>query len=161
PDNLDDQYDSYYTSPGCAGCSVGMVSGELRAQIQGGADSVDSAYGLRNLGSASGVSGRVYIRDEVRLNTGQQLGANLAILQLWDTSKRIILEIYLAPDRTIHLWSAAGSLSSGSINLASSYGVPNSGTSRRLIEVSAAPNDSVIVRIDGSDAMTQSGLSGA
>lgn len=152
---------SFVTDSGCAGCSLQWVGSELKSTIAGGADSVDTAYGLKDFGGSVGVSGRIYARDILRLNSGQTLTSNLSIFQMRDVSDNLIYEIYIAPDRSIRLWSPAGGLASASINLSSSVVLPNDGTTTKRLEVSALANNSIIVRIDGTDVITQTGLSGA
>src|SRR3990172_12002457 len=52
---VDDTYSSFVTDPGCAGCTVGFVGSELEARIGGGANSVDTAYGLQDFGGSGGL----------------------------------------------------------------------------------------------------------
>src|SRR5262249_30837047 len=76
-------FDSFVTDAGCAGCSAVEQGGVLTARIAGGADAVDTAYGLKDLG-AGGLPGRVYTRTVLTLPAGQALGANLVVLAVAD-----------------------------------------------------------------------------
>jgi lysophospholipase L1-like esterase len=150
------------TNPGCLnGCSVSVnSSGVVTATIAGGADNVDTAYALKNFGGASGLAGRVYVRDVLGLGSGQVLHANLSVFQVRDSSGNLVYELYVAPDRTLRLWSPPGGLRGSSINQSTGSIVPNDGSSIR-VQVSAQANNSLIVRVDGTDKITITGLSGA
>jgi hypothetical protein len=149
------------TDSGCGGCSVSTSrgAGDVDATIAGGLDNVDTAYALGDFGGSSGWSGRVWTRDVVVLPPSIALGGNLSILQQRDTSDKLVWEIYVdGSTRQLNLWSPAGGLGSSALN--QSTGVVADGQSHR-IEVSALPNNSVVVRIDGQDRITIGGLSGS
>jgi len=151
------QISSTVTDSGCVGCSYSSASAEHEATIEGGADSVDTAYGVVDLGS-SGWDGRVWVRDVVRLPASQPLGSNLAVFQVRDVNDSLVYELYVnRDDRTIRLWSPAGGLRSSSINV----GTGVTADPGRRVEVSAYRNESVIVRVDGADRINVAGLSGA
>ncbi len=146
---------------GCAGCTVSTTrgSGDVDATIGGGLDSVDTAYGLADFGGATGWSGRVWTRDVLALAPSTTLGGNLSVLQQRDTNGQLVWEIYVdGSNRQLSLWSPAGGLGSSAIN--QSTGIAMDGQSHR-VEVSALPNDSVVVRVDGQDRITLAGLSGS
>ncbi len=146
---------------GCAGCSVSFDgSGTLTAHIQGGKDTLDTAYGLKDLG-ASGLTGRVYVRTLVGLAAGQVLKKNLSVFQVRDVADALVYELYIAHNRTLKLWSPAGGLRSSSINVSTSITVPKDGTSTIRVEVSALANSSVTVRVDGVDRISVTGLKNA
>jgi hypothetical protein len=96
----------------------------------------------------------------VSFGAGQAtIASNLAVFQL-RTASFELWELYVrGTDRQLCLWSPAGALRSTSINLCSGVVLPNDGTARR-VEVSAQANGSVVVRIDGIDRITQTGLTG-
>jgi hypothetical protein len=149
------------TDGGCAGCSVSTSrgAGDVDAKIAGGLDTVDTAYGLSDFGGSSGWSGRVWARDVVSLPSSTALGGNLSILQQRDASDNLIWEIYVdGATRQLGLWSPAGGLGSSAINQLT--GVVMDGQSHR-VEVSALRNDSIVVRVDGQDRVTLTGLSGS
>ena len=155
-------WDDTATDPGCGGCLVSTTAaGELQAVIPGAADATDTAVGLHDFGGAGGLAGRVYSRDIVRLAAGQTLTANLAIFQVLDTNGALVYELYLDPNRTICLWSPPGGLSAASINLCTGSIVANDGTTNTRIEVSALANNSLIVRVNDTDKITLTALSGA
>ena len=162
PPTVPPGFDAAATDPGCGGCVVSTTAaGELQAVIPGAADATDTAVGLHDFGGAGGLTGRVYSRDIVRLAAGQTLTDNLAIFQVLDTNGALVYELYLDPNRTICLWSPPGGLRAASINLCTGSIVANDGTTNTRIEVSALANNSLIVRVNDTDKITLTGLSGA
>ncbi|MGZ4314305.1 MAG: DUF11 domain-containing protein [Gaiellaceae bacterium] len=152
---------SSVTDAGCGPCVVSTSGGpgHVNATIGGGLDTLDTAYGLADFGGSSGWSGRVWTRDVIALAPSTPLGGNLSILQQRDASGNLVWEIYVdGSNRQISLWSPAGGLGSSAIN--QSTGVAMDGQSHN-VEVSALPNDSVVVRVDGQDRITDTGLSGS
>jgi hypothetical protein len=149
------------TDAGCAGCAVGVVANGLRATVQGGADGVDTAYAVDDFGGSGGLSGRTFTRDLVGLAQGQVLTANLSVFQVRDVSDQLVYELYVTPGRTLSLWSPAGGLRAAAINASTGVTVPNDGSSSVRVEVSALASNSLVVRVDGVDALSLSGLSGA
>jgi hypothetical protein len=154
-------FTSVVIESGCGGCSVTSISNGLRATIQGGADTLDTAYALDDFGGAGGLSGRTYTRDLLALAVNQTLNNNLSVFQIRDVSDALVYELYISPNRTLNLWSPAGGLQASSINQSTGVIVPNDGTSTLQVEVSALANNSLIVRINGIDKITLTGLAGA
>jgi hypothetical protein len=155
-------YDSTVVDPGCGGCLVGVdAAGTLSARIQGGADGVDTAYGLRDFGGTTGLTGRVYVRTLLGLAAGQTLSQNLAVLQVRDASNALVYELYLTPSRMLTLWSPVAALRSVSINQSTGVVAPNNGTSTIRVEVSALANSSLTVRVNDVDRFTIDNLTGA
>ena len=148
------------TDQGCSGCRVTIDGARVDAQIAGGDDRFDTAYGIKDFGGSSGWNGRLYVRDDLGLGRNQTLGANVALLQALDVNKRILFELYVAPDRTLRLWSSPASLGSSAINESTGVTVPTDGSTIRA-EVSALKNDSAVVRVNGLDRIVVTGLSGA
>jgi hypothetical protein len=146
------------TDSGCTACNVIVNGSSADATVGGGSDSVDTAVAIADFGGSAGWSGRVWSRDSLVVSSSQPLTANLAVLQVRDTSGSLVYEIYVAPDRSIRLWSPEGGLRSSSIN--ASTGIA-AGDTARPVEVSALKNDSIVVRVDGVDTITVTGLSGA
>jgi lysophospholipase L1-like esterase len=156
-----DFYDTSAVDAGCGGCTVSVDGGgTLTARIQGGADNVDTAYGVKDLG-AGGLSGRVYVRTLLGLAAAQVLNANLAVFDARDAANALVYELYVAKDRTLRLWSPTAGLRSASINISTGVVVPNDGSSSIVVEVSALANSSAIVRVGGTDRISLTGLSGA
>jgi hypothetical protein len=139
------------------GASVVAITDGFRATIPGAADASDTAYAQKDMGAQSG---RVFTRSLIGLANGQALDANLAVLQVRDSANALVYELYLTPGRVLNLWSPAGGLRATSINESTGVVVPNNGTKIRA-EVSALKNDSVIVRVDGVDKITLTGLTSA
>ena len=94
-------FTSVVTDAGCSGCSVTVISNGLQATIAGGADSVDTAYGLADFGGASGLSGRVYTRDLLAFAPNETLSANAALFQVRDVADALVYELYATPARTL------------------------------------------------------------
>jgi hypothetical protein len=155
-------YDSFVVDQGCGGCTAVWQDPELTATVAGGADTLDSAYGLKDFGGATGAGGRVFARDVLRFPQGQTLGGNLSVFQIRDVSNNLVYEIYVAgSDRTLRFYSPAGGLRATSINLTTGVIVPNNGTDASRIEISALKNGSLVVRIDGVDKIALTTLTGA
>ena len=110
--------------------------GTLTARIQGGADNLDTAYGVKDFGQG-GLTGRVYVRTLLGLAAGQVLHANLAVFQARDVANALVYELYVDPSRVLRLWSPSTGLRSAHINLSTGVVVPNDGTSTIRVEVSA------------------------
>ena len=162
PPSVPPGFESILTDAGCGGCVVSTTAaGELQATVPGAADNADTAVGLHDFGGSSGQAGRVYSRDVIRLPAGQTLSNNLAIFQLLDTNGALVYELYLDASRTIWLWSPSGGLRSTAINASTGFTVPNDGTTNTRIEVSALANNSLIVRVNDTDKITLTNLSGA
>ena len=134
--------------------------GSVQATIGGGVDSVDTAYAASSFGGSSGWSGRVFARDVLQLPTGQAINGNLSVFQMRDSSGALVYELYVdGSSKTIRVWSPPGGLGSSSINADTGVAVTDGAAHR--IEVSARANDSLVVRVDGSDRVSLTGLSGA
>ncbi len=146
--------------PGCGACTVSTGSGSVQARIPGGVDGADSAYAVTDFAGPAAGGERVYARDLLALAAGQRLNANLAVLQMRDSNGALVYELYVARDRTLRLWSPAGGLGSAEINQSTGMLVPSDGSAVR-VEVSARANDSVVVRVDGTDRLTIGRLAGA
>jgi lysophospholipase L1-like esterase len=148
---------------GCAGCSAIYSAGTNTetATIAGGADNLDTAYGLNDFGGNSGWSGRTYTRTNIGFAAGQTpISQNLAVFHVRDTTDNLMYELYVnGGNKTLCLWSPAGGLNSASINQCSDVVVPTGSTVRA--EVSALANSSVTVRINGVDKINVTGLTGA
>lgn len=145
---------------GCSACSFTNVGGsEWRAVIGSGANSADTAYGVKDLGTA-GWSGRTYTRLYLRMPAGQTVTAKLVLFQLHDTNDVLIYELYTDATGMLSFRSPGAALRTSQINQSTGVAVPNDGTSTIRVEVSALVNSSVTVRVDGVDKITQTGLTG-
>ena len=150
-------WDGFVTDAGCAACTA-VVSGDtLTARIAGGADTVDTAYGTQTFGPTPG---RLWLRDVLRLPQGYALAGDLIVLQVLDGADRIFYQLSIATDRRLVVFSPPGGLRATQISTKTSVVIPTDGTERR-VEVSALRNDSLILRVDGVDRLTVSGLTGA
>jgi LmbE family N-acetylglucosaminyl deacetylase len=154
-------WDAIVTDAGCGACAVTTTPDGVQATIQGGANTLDTAYAQRDFARAGGWTGRTYVRDVLRLAAGQTLGQNLAVFQIRDVGGGLVYELYIGADRVLRLWSPPGGLRASSINGSTGVIVPNDGSSTIVVEVAAAPNDAVVVRMNGVDRITLSGLTGA
>jgi lysophospholipase L1-like esterase len=154
-------FDSAVTDPGCGGCAVtATAAGELQATVAGGADALDTAYGLRDFGGPGAASGGVFVRAVLRLAPGEVPAANLAVFQVRDTANALVYELFVATDRSLRVWSPAGGLRATALGASTGAVVPNNGTSVR-VEVFAEASGSLTVRVDGVDRLALGGLAGA
>jgi hypothetical protein len=150
-------WDGFVTDAGCGACTA-VVSGDtLTAHIAGGADTLDTAYGTQTFGP---VPARLWLRDVLRLPQGYALAGDLILLQVLDGANRIVYQLSIATDRRLVVYSPPGGLRATQISNKTSVVIPADGTERR-IEVSALRNASLILRVDGVDRLTVSGLTGA
>jgi lysophospholipase L1-like esterase len=153
-------YDSLTKDGKCAQCRAVYEDPVLTVDINRASNSQDTAYGTKDFGGGSGVSGRVFTRTNFSLAPGQTLGGNLRIFQALDTEGSLVYEVFLTSSREIRLRSPAGGLRSTAFTLRSGVTVPNDG-STISIEVSALRNSSVTLRVNGVDRASKGGLSGA
>lgn len=144
-------YGAFFKDEACTRCRVRVVRSQLAASVAGGADSLDSAYAVRDFGGPRGVGGRIFTRDVIRLARGQELKGNLVLLEVRDVRERLVFDVYLRRDRTIRFHSPEGGLHVDDLNFSTEVEVPNDGVSTRRIEVSALRNDSFFVRVDGEE----------
>ncbi len=134
----------------CELCSVSQRGEELRATIQGGLDTTDTAYDNRPIRSSPGRSGTLVVRDGIRLKRGQQLRGNLAILQVRDVRDALIVELYVDRDRILYLWSPPGGVRAEELNVSTNAVVPNNGTDLLPVEIALAQGKSLEVRASGT-----------
>ena len=151
------------TDAGCGACVVQVTGTELRGTHGGAGDTVDTAYGRLDFGGAAGWDGRLWVRSLVRIPNAQTHTNNLSILHLRSTTDALIFELVLNANRQLVFSSPAGGLRSTAIaaTTITTPVFPNNGTTKTRVEVSALRNNSVIVRIDGVDRLTLTGLTGA
>jgi RHS repeat-associated protein len=155
-------FTSTNTDSGCTGCTINLQSnGDWQASIAGQVDTKDTAEGSKDFGGTNGWAGRVYVRTTLRLPAGQTLSNKLYILQVKDKAGSVVYELFLDSSRTLWLSSPAKGLRNTAISQSTSVVMPNDGTTTTRIEVSAQANSSVIVRVNGVDKITLTGLSGA
>ena len=84
----------------------------------------------------------------------------IILFQVLDSGNRLVYQLSLNPSRQLVLYSPAGGLRTTSVSAVLGVTIPNDGSETR-IEVSALRNSSVIVRVDGTDRYTLTGLTGA
>ncbi len=131
--------------PGCSRCSVRVASAGISASIAGGGDRDDTAVWTKALAPERPLE----VSDRVQLASAKPLDGNLAILQVRDRSGKVLYEIYVAPDRSLHLWSPAGSLRAAVTNLSLGVSIPSFGERELPLSISLAPRRSLVVRVDG------------
>jgi tetratricopeptide (TPR) repeat protein len=155
-------YEGFFKDEGCVPCSLALDRSQLEATVAGGADSLDTAYAVRDFGGRRGASENITIHDTVDLAGDQALAGNLAVLQVRDVDDALVYEIYISDrDRTIRLWSPPGGLGATAINLSTDVALPKAGSDGRRIEVFAHANQSAVVRVDGKPRIKLGDLSGA
>lgn len=150
-------FDSVTTDPGC---TVTAVTDGLEASIPGGDDTADTAYGVIDFGGSAGVSARTFTRTILLLASGQTLAGNLSVFQVRDVSGNLLYEVYLTPGRAVSLYLPSGGLVGAGGIIESTAVVPNDGTTTATVEVSALTNSSIVVRVNGTDVISESGLAG-
>ena len=154
-DGVPPGFDSVVTDAGCTGCTVTtLADGSFRAAVAGGTTDNDSAYAQLDFGGNTGLLGKTYVRTVVQLENGKSPSANLAILQERDVSGNLIYELYIAPDRTLRIYSPSGGISELGENSTTGVVVPNDGTTAVRVEVAALANSSMVVRVNGVDKLT-------
>ncbi len=153
-------YESFTTDAGCGGCQLVWNDPELKATIQGAPSEVDTALAIDDVGGPAGVSGRLFTRTVFRFEPGQTLAGQLFVFEVVDVNNKVVYELFLNQARLLRLKSPAGGLGAAAIDQSTATTVPNNGTAVR-VEVSALRNDSVVVRVNGVDKITLTGLSGA
>ena len=158
---VNDVYTSYTTAGGCSACTTSLAATGLTVTIGAAADNRDTAYGTRDFGGSAGFAGRVYARTALLFPAGQTTTGNLWVFQARDTGNRLLYELYVRSDRTIWLNSPAGGLGATAIDAPTGVQMSTDGVTERVVEISARVNDSVVVRVDGVDRVTITGLSGS
>ncbi len=154
-DGVPPGFDSVVTDAGCTGCTVTtLADGSFRAAVAGGTTDNDSAYAQLDFGGNTGLLGKTYVRTVVQLENGKSPSANLAILQERDVSGNLIYELYIAPDRTLRIYSPSGGISELGENSTTGVVVPNDGATAVRVEVAALANSSMVVRVNGVDKLT-------
>ncbi len=128
--------------------------GSFRAAVAGGNADNDSAYAQLDFGGNTGLLGKTYVRTVVQLENGKSPSGNLAILQERDVSGNLIYELYIAPDRTLRIYSPPGGVSELGENSTTGVVVPNDGATALRVEVAALANSSMVVRVNGVDKLT-------
>ena len=78
------------------------------ASIPGAANGADSAYVVKSLKAKP--NGVVKTMLVLRLPSKQRLQGNLSVSQVRDARGRVVYELYVAPNRTLHFWSPRGGL---------------------------------------------------
>src|SRR5207244_3838212 len=95
-------FDRVVTSRGCSMCRVRFTGADaLVATIEGGANNIDTAYGVQVLNASAASASTIYVRDVVGLAAGVVPRANLAVLAVRDSSQRIVYELLVSAARTL------------------------------------------------------------
>jgi hypothetical protein len=145
---------------GCKGCSVHAGSGGLvRAEVPSGAGK-RTAYALIDLPRRES-HGPVLIHDVIGFGRGEAPAERARLLQVLDSSHRLIFELAAGPDRRLYLTSPAGGLRATPLVLATGAIVPNDGISGVAIDVVVKENSWVLVSVNGLRTAAVHGLSGA
>jgi hypothetical protein len=132
----------------CKGCTVRVGSGGLvRAKVPSGGRT-KTAYALLSLGSGA-AHGPVLVHDVIGFGRGEAPVRRVSLLQLLDSSHRVIFELVAGPDRLLYLTSPAGGLRATSLALATGAVVPNDGVSGVSVDVALNSNEWVLVSVNG------------
>jgi RHS repeat-associated protein len=154
-------YTTTVNDTSCATCTVTVANNVTTATVAQGADTSDTAYARRDFGGTAGWDGMVYLRTNISVPNGQAMSGDLFITELRDTQDRLALTVWLrTQDSTIRIDSPAGGLRGTAIAANTTIAVPNTGVSRRL-EIAALRNNSLTVRVDGTQRVSMTGFTGA
>jgi hypothetical protein len=144
----------------CKDCSVQVGSGGLvRAEVPSGAGK-RTAYALLDLGNR-GAHGPVLIHDVMGFGRGEAPARRVRLLEVLDSSHRVIFELVDEPDRRLYLMSPAGGLRATPLVLATGALVPNDGVSGVAVDVAVKTNEWVRVSVNGLRTAEVHRLSGA
>jgi len=144
----------------CADCIVHVGSGGLvRAEVPSGAGK-RTAYALLDLGK-SRANGQVFVHDVIGFGRGETPTRPVRLLQVLDSSRRVIFELVARPDRQLYLTSPAGGLRAAPLVQATGAVVPNDGVAGVAVDVAAKANAWVLVSVNGLRTAAKRGLAGA
>jgi hypothetical protein len=144
----------------CKGCTVHAGSGGLvRADVPSGAGT-RTAYALFDVAHrASRVP--VLIHDVIGFGRGEAPARRVRLLDVLDSSHRLIFDLVAGRDRRLFLTSPAGGLRATPLVLATGAIVPNDGVSGVAVDVLLKRNSWVAVSVNGLRTAVTHGLSGA
>jgi hypothetical protein len=143
----------------CKGCTVHVGSGGLvRAKVPSGAGK-RTAYALLDLGNRA-AQGPILVHDVIGFGRGEAPAKRVRLLQVLDSSHRVIFELVARPDRRLYLTSPAGGLRTTPLVLATGAVVPNDGISGIAVDVAVKANEWVQVSVNGLRTVSHR-LSGA
>jgi hypothetical protein len=143
----------------CNGCSVHVGSGGLvRAEVPAGAGK-RTAYALLDLGNRA-AHGPVLVHDVIGFGRGEAPAKRVRLLQVLDSSHRVIFELVAAPDRRLYLTSPAGGLRASPLVRGTGAIVPNDGISGVAVDVAVKTNDWVLISVNGLQTEAVHGLAG-
>ena len=144
----------------CKGCTVHVGSGGLvRAEVPSGAGK-RTAYALLDLGNRA-AHGPVLIHDVIGFGRGEEPARQVPLLQVLDSSRRLIFELVAGPDRHLDLASPAGGLRARPLVRATGAVVPNDGISGVAVDVALKVNKWILVSVNGLRTAAVRRLSGA
>ncbi len=144
----------------CTGCSVHVGSGGLvRAEVPSGAGK-RTAYALLDIGNRAD-NGPVLVHDVIGFGRGEAPAGRAPLLQVLDSSHRVIFDLIARPDRRLYLTSPPGGLRATPLVLATGAVVPNDGISGVAVDVAMKPNEWVLVSVNGLRTAAVHRLSGA
>jgi hypothetical protein len=144
----------------CRDCVVHVGSGGLvRAEVPSGAGR-RTAYALLNVGRIA-ADGQVLVHDVIGFGRGETPAGRIRLLQVLDSSHRVIFELVAGPDRHLYMTSPAGGLRATRLMLATGAIVPNDGFSGVAVDVALKPNGWVRVSVNGMRTASVRGLVGA
>ena len=144
----------------CKECTVHVGSGGLvQAEVPSGTGK-RTAYALLDLGNRA-ASGQVLIHDVIGFGRGETPAGRVRLLQVLDSSHRVIFELVAGPDRRLYLASPAGGLRAKPLVLATGAIVPNDGVSGVAVDVVLKANGWLLVSVNGFRTAAVRSLVGA
>jgi hypothetical protein len=119
-----------------------------------------TAYALLVLGN-DGAGRQVLIHDVIGFGRGETPARRVHLLQVLDSSHRVIFELVAGSDRHLYLTSPAGGLRATPLVLATGAVVPNDGISGVAVDVALKTNRWVLVSVNGMRTAAVHRLAGA
>ncbi len=144
----------------CRGCTVRVGSGGLvRAEVPSGTGK-RTAYALLDLGKRADKR-PILVHDVIGFGRGEAPAGRVGLLQVLDSSHRVIFDLIARPDRRLYLTSPPGGLRATPLVLATGAVVPNDGISGVAVDVAMKANGWVLVSVNGLRTAAVHQLSGA
>ena len=89
------------------------------------------------------------VHDVIGFGRGETPAGRVRLLQVLDSSHRVIFELVAGPDRRLYLTSPAGGLRATPLVLATGAIVPNDGVSGVAVDVALKANGWLLVSVNG------------
>ncbi|HVV57772.1 MAG TPA: hypothetical protein VHC45_05370, partial [Gaiellaceae bacterium] len=149
-------------TPACATCVVrqnlaaGTISATVGRSTTGGSR---AAFAVLDVGAPA--QGAVRVHDRVGLGAGQVPRRDVTVLRVTDAGGHVVYELRIqGGSRLLRFHSPAGGLTADAIDVSTGRTVPDDGVSKLDVLVDTRSDRSVVVLVDGTVALTLTGLAG-